>query len=232
MSNAKRLAFPGLFVALFALALAPALVSPGPAVAQTPQLATLYGSGLQEGDEVSALIDGVVCGTHTVSAEGNGGWKIAIQAGVVAEVGPCGGVAVAGARITITVNGNTADQYVTWMAGYTPPDRLNGITLTFASGAGSVSADPVDPGGPPEPPTLSRSSGLAIFSGGSIDDLEAAVTALCPGGANIFTNEPSGNEYLLFVANARFDIVNTSFRGAYSGGFDGPEPVIVEDCKS
>ena len=108
-----------------------------------------------------------------------------------------------------------------------PPDRSTGIVLTVGG-----TAVPVDPDGPPEPPSLSHSSGLAIFSGGSIEDLEAAASALCPGGAEIWVNEPSGNGYLLFVAKARFDIVNTAFRGAYSEGFDGLEPVIVNGCKS
>ncbi len=225
MSNAKRVAFPGFLVALFALALAPALVSPGPVVAQTPQVATLYGSGLQEGDEVAALIDGVVCETHTVSAEDNGWWDVAIEAGPVIRVGPCGGVAVEGAVINITVNGEKADQYVTWTAGYTPPDRLNGIALTF--GGSSVSADPKDP---PPTATLSRTQGLAIFSGGSLDELEAAALYACPGGVTIWANEPSGEGYLPFAPHA-ISILSAAFRNVYADGFDGPEPVIVTQCR-
>ena len=222
MSNAKRMAaFPGLFVALFALALAPALVSP--AVAQTPQLANLYGGGLQEGDEVATLIDGVVCETYTVTAEDGGEWYI------VMRLGSCGGAAVDGARVTFTVNGNAADQYVTWSDGYTPADRADGITLTFATGGGSVSADP-DVDGPPEPPSLSRTNGLAIFSGGTLDDLEAAALAACPGGATIWANAPGGDGYLPFVPNAPIPILNAAFRSAYADGFDGPEPVIVNLC--
>ena len=208
MSNAKRMALPGLFVALFALALCPVLMSPGPAVAQTPQRADLFGSGLQEGDEVVALIDGVMCeDSHTVAAEDGGWWDIGIA------LGDCGGGAVDGARITLTVNGVTADQYVTWTDGYFPSDRANGIVLTFASGGGSVSADPA---GPPLTATLSRTQGLAIFSGGSLDELEAAALAACPGGVTIV---PTG-----------IPLVNVPFRGAYGGGFDGPEPVIVNQC--
>ncbi len=219
MSNAKRVAFPGFFVALFALALAPALTGPGSAVAQTPQRADLYGGGLQEGDVVAALIGGVECATDTVSAEDNGGWYI------VVESGACGGAAVEGARITITVNGNTADQYVTWTDGYTPPDRANGIALTFEGS--SVSADPE---GPPPTATLSRTQGLAIFSGGSLDELEAATLYACPGGATVWANEPSGNGYLPFIPNAPA-FINAAFTIVYADGFDGPEPVIVNLCK-
>ena len=218
MSNAKRVAFPALFVALFALALAPALVSPGHAVAQaSPQQANFFGTGLQGGDEVAALIDGVVCGTHTVAAEDGGGWIITIKAG------SCGGGAVEGARVTFTLNGNTADQWATWSDGYFPSDRVNGIVLTAGSGGPSV---PVDPTGA----TLSRTQGLAIFSGGSLDELEAVVLAACPGGALVWANEPSGNGYLSFVPNPAIAILNAAFRSHYPDGFDGPEPVIVEQC--
>ena len=219
MSNAKRVAFPGFFVALFALALAPALVSPGPAVAQvTPQKADLYGGGLQEGNEVAVLIGGVVCETYTVTAEDNGEWYIEVGAG------SCDGGAVEGARITITVNGNTADQYVTWSDGYTPPDRANGITLTFEGSSVSVG-----PERPPDAPSLSRSRGLAIFSGGTLDELEAAVLAICPGGATVWANAPGGDGYLPFIPNA-IPLLNAPFRSAYADGFDGPEPVIVNLC--
>ena len=220
MSNAKRAAFPGFLVALFALALAPALMGPGPAVAQvTPQQANLFGSGLQEGDVVAALINGVECGTHTVAAEDGGWWHIVIRSG------SCDGGAVEGARITFTVNGNTADQRVTWSDGYVPTDRQNGIVLTFEGSSVSV-----DPEGPPLTATLSRSSGLAIFSGGSLDELEAAALAVCPGGALIWANEPSGDGYRSFVPSPAIAILNAAFKAAYPDGFDGPEPVIVEQC--
>lgn len=218
MSIAKTPATSGLVAALFALILVPAVFGPGPATAQGILGIDLYGTGLEDGDVVVVSINGEECGTLPVAADGV--WAIRVYPG------DCNGEAEDGAPITFTLNGDLADQTVTWAAGWLPPDPVNGITLTVGGTGPSVV------NGPPEPPTLSRNSGLAIFGGGSIADLEAAATALCPGGASIWVNEPSGNGYLLFVANARFDIVNSAFRGAYSGGFDGPEPVIVNDCKS
>ena len=217
MSIAKAPATRGLVAALFALILAPAVFTAGPVAAQAGDLpAEFYGvGGLQEGDVVVASIGDEECGTSTVTG---GIWTISVQPGA------CNGAAVSGATVTFTVNGDLADQSATWEPGYAPADPASGITLTVTGAGGTL---PADPSGA----SLSRSSGLAIFSGGSIDDLEAAATALCPGGASIWVNEPGGNGYLLFVANARFDIVNSAFRGAYSR-FDGPEPVIVNDCKS
>lgn len=223
MSIAKTPATRGLVAALFALILAPAVFTAGPVAAQgSGDLpAEFYGvGGLREGDVVVASIGAEECGSSTVAG---GVWTISVQPGA------CNGAAVSGATVTFTVNGVLADQVATWEPGYAPADPVSGITLTVTGAGGTVPADPV---APPLTATLSRSSGLAIFSGGSIDELEAAAAALCPGGANIWVNEPSGNGYLLFVAKARFEIVNSAFRGAYSGGFDGPEPVIVQDCKS
>ena len=225
MSNARTLALPGLVASLFMLVLTSALWSAAPATAQLADPpASLYGTGLDEGITVAANIDGVEC--HSTTVDATGAWAIAVYKG------ECGGGAVSGARITFTVDGVQADQYVTWAVGYAPSDVVKGIVLTVGGGA-PVSADPADDGdGPPEPPRLSRTQGLALFSGGSLDDLEAAALAACPGGANIFANEPSGDGYLLYVANAPFAIVNAAFTRVYGDGFDAPEPVIVTDCKT
>lgn len=224
MSNARTLALPGLVASLFMLVLVPGLWSSGPAAAQTTDPpAEFYGTNIADGIVVAAIIDGTECDSSTVTG---GLWHITLQPD------SCGGLAVNGARVTFTVDGVQADQFVTWRAGYGPPDIARGIDLTVGGGAGTVSADPADPDGPPEPPRLSRSQGLAIFSGGSLDDLEAAALAACPGGANVWANAPGGEDYLLFVAGAPFQIVNAAFTRVYGDGFDGPEPVIVTGCKT
>ena len=220
MSIAKTPATLGLVAALFALILAPTAFGPGPTSAQYALPVVLYGTaGLQDGDTVVAFADGEECGSSTVSA---GFWQIPEL-----YPGDCNGAGVPGATITFTVNGVRADQVLTWgQFGYTPPDAVAGITLT-TGGTGPATLLP------PGAPTLSRSSGLAIFDGGSINELEAAATARCPGGASIWVNEPSGNGYLPFVVQAGVGhIVNRPFTGAYRDGFDGPEPVIVTGCKS
>lgn len=224
MSNARILALPGLVASLFMLVLAPALWGSGPAAAQTNDPpATFWGSGLDEGVVVAASIDGTECDSTTVDDTGT--WAIFVY------TGDCGGGAVSGARVRFSVDGVQADQYVTWEVGYGPSDLVNGIVLTVGGGA-PVAADPVDPDGPPEPPRLSRTQGLAIFSGGSLDDLEAAALARCPGGVNIWANAPGGDGYLLYVANAPIALVNAAFTRVYGNGFDAPEPVIVTQCKT
>lgn len=220
MSNMKAPAIPGLVASLFAFVLVPVLWGPAPAAAQLASElpANFYGTYLDEGDVVVAYIGGEECGSSTVT---DGLWLITLQ------LNGCDGRAVSGATVTFTVNGAQADQSWTWTPGFAPDDPIKGIDLTVGGGAGRM---PVSPGGPPEPPRLSRTQGLAIFSGGSLDDLEAAGLAACPGGVTIWANEPGGNSYLPFVAGALVPIVNRPFTSAYPDGFDGPEPVIVKDC--
>ena len=229
MSNARTLALPGLVASLFMLVLVPGLWSPAPAAAQigADAPAGLYGTGLDAGVTVVAWIDGQECGSSTVAAnDPQGAWYIPVAPG------GCNGGAVSGATITFTVDGVQANETVTWSAGYGPPDAANGISLNVGGGVGSTPDGPVDPDGPPEPPTLSRSQGLAIFSGGTLDDLEHAALALCPDGVFVWANDATGENYLLYVAGAPFPIVNAAFMQAYADGFDGPEPVIVTKCNT
>lgn len=223
MSNARTLALPGLVASVFMLVLAPGLWSPGPATAQVSEFpAELYGSGLTPGLTIAAYVGSAECGSTTV--EDDGWWLIRVYPG------ECGGGAVEGAEVTFTVNGRRAEQTVTWRSAFEPDDRDNGILLTVGGGVPAPTV-PVDPDGPPEPPTLSRTQGLAIFSGGTLDDLELAILAACPGGATIWANDLTGQEpFVPFFANAPIDLLNVPFRTVYPDGFDGPEPVYIVGC--
>ncbi|MYD66651.1 MAG: hypothetical protein F4X26_11850 [Chloroflexi bacterium] len=223
MSNARTLAVPGLVASVFMLVLASALPGPVPAAAQDLSVfpADLYGTGLPDGTVVAAHIGSTECESTVVE---DGVWLIRLYPD------DCDGLAVSGARVTFTVDGMQADQYVLWQASYSPPNQTTGIVLTVGSGV-PVAVGPVDPDGPPEPPRLSRNRGLAIFSGGSLDDLEAAALAACPGGVTIWANDPDPEgDYLIFRPNPPIPLINVPFRTVYPDGFDGPEPVIITDC--
>ena len=93
---------------------------------------------------------------------------------------------------------------------------------------------PVTPVEPPvmEDATLSGSAGLAIFSGGSLDDLESAALALCPGGAAVWADDGSGTGgYILYTAGASLSIVNNAFAAVYPDGLD-QSAVIVTRCEA
>ena len=126
MRIGTRQARLGFFVAAVAAVLVgTALLSGATAHAQNPP-ATYYGVAAA-GDEVSASIDGVAC--ETVTADANGEWVIVMQES------SCGGAAVAGAGVSFTLNGATADQSETWEAGGAPADLVNGITLSVMAPA-------------------------------------------------------------------------------------------------
>ena len=138
----------GFFVAAVAAVLVgTALLSGATAHAQNPP-ATYYGVATA-GDEISASIGSTVC--ETVTADSNGEWVIVLQ-----ESG-CDGNAVAGAAVSFTLNGATADQSETWEAGGAPAELVNGISLTAMGGGG---------GGSPEPPDTGN-AGFAFSEGGA-----------------------------------------------------------------
>jgi uncharacterized membrane protein len=125
MTIARGPARIGFVAAIVALLLGPALFSATSAHAQNPP-ATYYGVA-SSGDSISAVIGGTTC--DTVTADANGEWVI-----VLPENG-CDGNAVAGAAVSFTLNGATADQSETWEAGGAPADLVNGISLTATGGA-------------------------------------------------------------------------------------------------
>jgi hypothetical protein len=115
----------GLVAAAAALMLTLGLATAGTAQAQVLP-AVLYGQGLDEGDEVAAIIGGDVCGTATVNADGEWTMQIAPDD---EDCDP-----TAGAAISFTLNGDpaTSSPAATWASGGTPSDVANGYTLTLS----------------------------------------------------------------------------------------------------
>ena len=100
-----RLAF---VAALLALLLGPLAFGAHSALAQGPTQAIYYGGGLEGGSNVAASIGDVVCAETEARADGQ--WSLEVH-----EDG-CGGGAVDGATVTFQVNGQAAEQTVTWAA--------------------------------------------------------------------------------------------------------------------
>ena len=78
--------------------------------------------------------------------------------------------------------------------------------------------------------TLSGKSGFVIFSGGSLDDLEAAALDHCPGGAAIWLNDGAGG-YVLFPAGSPIPAAQAPARNAHPDGFASAEPVNITACE-
>jgi len=146
----------GFFVAALAVMLAgTALLSSTTAHAQNPP-ATYYGKATA-GDVITANIGDTVCGTATADAAGE--WVISITDG------GCGGAAVAGATVTMTLNGATADQTQTWAAGGTPADLVNGIALTVTVVVVAEPEPEPEPAAPAAPDT--GNAGFAFGESGT-----------------------------------------------------------------
>jgi len=147
----------GFFVAALAVMLAgTALLSSTTAHAQNPP-STYYGKATA-GDVVTANIGDTVCGTSTANAAGE--WVISIVDG------GCGGAAVAGATVTMTLNGATADQTETWAAGGTPADLVNGIALTVTAAPAPAPAPEPAPAPAPAAPDTGN-AGFAFGESGT-----------------------------------------------------------------
>lgn len=122
MNRTKGTARLGFAAALLALLIAPLAIGLQSANAQGPDTAQYYGSGLSEGDVVSASVDGEECSSVTVGADGN--WIVQVAAGDACAPED-------GDTVNFSLNGDAAEQTEAWSGGDTPDDAA-GISLTVA----------------------------------------------------------------------------------------------------
>ena len=101
------------------------------------------------------------------------------------------------------------------------------ITLTV----GTAMEEPEEPTPPSGDGSLSGSIGLAVFSGGSLDDLESAALAHCPDGAAIYVNDGEGGQ-ILFTAGAAVSIVNNAVAAIYPDGLGANTAVLIARCEA
>ena len=77
--------------------------------------------------------------------------------------------------------------------------------------------------------TLTGSGSIRFFSGGSVDDLSAAATAACPGGAIVWVQADDGS-WPAPLSTTAPAFANAPFTAAFPDGFDGPTGVWVSSC--
>ena len=121
MNLAKGPARLGFAAALLALLLAPMAFGASSTLAQVSLPANYYGY-VDAGQTVAASAGDQECGSSVADADGF--WHI------VVDGAPCG---VEGTEISFTVDGDAAEQTVTWSSGDAPDDITAGITLTVAA---------------------------------------------------------------------------------------------------
>ena len=137
MNLAKGPARFALAAALFALMVGPMLFSASSALAQGAP-ANYYGAGLTEGAVVTVSIEGGECASATVDADG--GWAVSI--GADNDCNP-----TAGATVAFAIDGDDAEQTMSYEAGGLPANVATGITLTVAAMPDTAPVDDTDDDG-------------------------------------------------------------------------------------
>ncbi len=127
---------------------------------------------------------------------------------------PAGSMAVARAQFGAVLPGGG----VVFMGGATEAGALDSIE-TYAPG----SATPVGSGGFVAPPVFGGSTALAVFKGGTVDQLEA--TAQDAGATGVWVQDGGGTPRLLVVGGPGF--VSSAFRAAFSRGVPASTSVTL-----
>ena len=101
------------------------------------------------------------------------------------------------------------------------------ITLTVGS---EPEPDPPAPE-PSDTPSLSRSIGLAVFSGGSVAELAAAALADCSTAA-VWVDDGSGSgSQILLLAGGVLPIGQAALEAIYPDGLEANTPVLITRCE-
>ena len=200
-------------LALIAIALLPA---------STAQADTLpfkaWGSGRTAGQVIVALKGGTQVATATVTADG--GWDMNIHGGGAANINN-------GDMISFTVDGKAAKETISWLSGQfvlTP-----GLVLTLATTAAATPAPVVTPpvaagtkfAATPIFDATGRS--LAVFTGGSVNDLTTAATDARASG--VWVQDSTGMFQLFIVGGPSF--IGDQFRAKFTAGFSGFTSVLL-----
>jgi hypothetical protein len=162
---------------------------------------TVYGSEMQPGQKISAVINGELC-LHTKVTE-SGGWSLVIPAGA------CG--AAEGTKIKFKVDGQYAEGYAIWSSGGLPQNVELGIKL--------VVKDPVTKVGTFSS-KLHSGVNIAFFSGGSV---ESAIKA-APGLKSMWV-AVGGKFYGYHIGVPEF--VNGTFLQKFSSGIPAGTGMLI-----
>lgn len=109
------------------------------------------------------------------------------------------------------------------------PDRVR-ETLTITVGTSEPTPEPA-----PEPePTLSvqrTTSGIALatFSGGTVEELGAALTAACGEGSRAWATESDG-DWVSYNPSAPIPLLNVAFKVLFADGLGANTPLVVTEC--
>lgn len=175
---------------------------------------TAYGVGLKPGAVITATLGGKACGPGvTVDALGN--WLMWIS-----DTAPCS--PREGNLVALAIDGQLAEQTITWTEGGAPANPAKGIALTVA-----VTVKP--PVAPPTPSAAGFSGGVISPVGSSIVIFTGSAIQLNAAGEAVKARSVSATiagRLLTFVVGAP-GFVNTEFDGAFSTGLNGTLVIVT-----
>lgn len=205
MTAIRQLA--GLGMALVAVAVLTA-TTVAPAAAQQAAPYTAYGIGLKAGAMIGANIGGRSCGP-AVAVTAAGTWLMSISVTSACAPG-------AGDVVSFSVDGQPAEQTVTWSEGGAPANPATGIALTVAAPK------------PAAAPAAGGFSGTISPSGVSLASFTGSIAQLDSAGAAVKATSISataGGNILTFVVGAP-SFVNIEFSAAFSTGLQGTLVIV------
>ncbi|TAJ21614.1 MAG: hypothetical protein EPO65_01070 [Dehalococcoidia bacterium] len=209
MTAIRRLAGLGLALVVCAGLLT---ATAAPAAAQQAAPYTAYGVGLRAGAMIGANIGGRSCGP-AVAVTATGTWLM-----YIAVSSPCS--PRAGDVVSFTVDGQAAEQTVTWSEGGAPANAAAGIALTVAAPKPTVTTAAA--------PAAGGFTGSISPSGVSLASFTGTTAQLDTAGAAVKATSISatlGGKVLTFVVGAP-SFVNTEFNTAFASGLQGTLVIV------
>ena len=174
---------------------------------------TAYGLNQKAGAKITATVVGKACGPGvTVDALGN--WFMSIS-----DTSPCSPKEKD--VVTFAIDGQTAEQTVSWTEGGAPADPAKGIALTVSATVKTTNTPMPTAGGFSGGPISPTGASIVAFTGttGQLDTAGNAVTARS-------VSATVGGKLLTYVVGAP-SFVNTEFNGAFTSGLNGTLVIVT-----
>ncbi len=199
-----------LSIAIAAVAILFATVA-APASAQQPAPYTSYGVGQKPGATIAANIAGRSCGAGvTVNAQGEWLLRIAMTDACTPRAGDV---------VSFSVDGQPAEQTVTWSEGGAPANAATGIALTVAATV-KTTTTPTGTDGTFIGSIAQSGVSLASFTGSTVQ-LDAAAASV----KATSVSATAGGKLLTFVVKAPA-FVNSAFIEAFPTGLKGALVIV------
>jgi hypothetical protein len=214
------------WLAVMTVLLGATLTVPGSTTASAATApAAFYGRApsLHAGDQITASINGVTCGTSTVNASLE--WSLSIPPNA-----PC--APSDGAAVTFRVNGTVATVTPTpvWRDGGTPADVANGYTMTVPGGSSTTGTTPSTTTATVLYGSIPAAGGFGIIGASVTATIDQVVAATgCPI-ASMALYATSNGSFVAYVPGTSIAGVNAGFLALFPGGVIPAGTALMGRC--